>query len=222
MRFFRGGKRVSILWEYHSEAVIWRIYPTGSLWILGEERDIGKKKVKFSCLDRLTGKVSWSKPLLDEWWVGVEAVTEGSIVIHGFATPDMPIHKGIALVNLPTGTVRWDRSDLSFETLGENSIVGSLGSYGKKRYTSMDLEDGRVLQEWNDEDSPVSHEASSGPPPSVTFPVTTQDSDPMVPADVHSILKGQRGSIPVSWIRTGSFVFVSASCSRTRRTTWPT
>lgn len=211
MRFFKGGNRRRLsrtAWEYHSEAAIWRVYPTGSTWIAGEERDTEKKRATFFCLNRLTGEVAWSGQLLSDWWVGVEAVTEGVMILHGFATPDMPMHKGITVVDLPTGKLLWEQPDFTFEALGEDAVVGSLGPHGRKRYTAMEVRSGRVLRQWDDEDAPMAPEQASGFfPPSVTFPVTSMDAGTVIPPVVQNVLREKSG--PVSWIQTGPVVVLS-------------
>ena len=133
--------------------------------------------------------------------MGVEAVSEDALVLHGFATPDMPLHKGLSVVDVPTGEVLWERPELSFEALGEGTITGSLGSYGQKQYTVMDKRSGRVVEEWGEGNSPGGSEAASGAGHTTAlFPVTTMDEAAGIPASVQSFLSARQISPPVSWI----------------------
>jgi hypothetical protein len=216
MKFFSGGKRRRLsgtAWEYHSEFAIWRIYPTGSIWIAFEERDTEKKKATFSCLNRLTGEVAWSGQFLSDWWVGVEAVTGEALILHGFATPDMPMHKGITVIDLPSGTLLWEHPDFSFEACGEDAVIGSLGPHGRKHYTAMEVKSGQVLRQWSEGDTPTALDEIEGfSPPSVMFPVTAMDAGVVIPPVVQNVL-GERREW-VSWIQAGSAVVLSVQQMR--------
>ena len=212
MNFFgsvRTTRKLLTAWEYRSRSTIWRIYPTGSDWIVGEERDSEKKKATFFSLNRFSGKVIWSKELIGEWWVGVEAVTEDSIFLHGFATPDMPMHKGITSVDVLTGDFRWEQPDLCFERRKGHTIIGSRGAYGNKRYTSVETRTGRVLEEWADTDGSMSIGREDESLARVLFPETTFDVGENIRPVAHQFLKDAGQSGPVSWTTLGPFAVVA-------------
>jgi len=196
-----GNKKLRTSWVYRSRTSLWRVYPTGSDWIVGEERDIARKKASFFSLNRFTGRVAWSKALLEDWWVGVETVANDSLVLHGFATPDMPFHKGITAVDVVTGNRQWEHPELCFEGGTNNTIIGSRGSFGQKKYTSIDIKSGRILAEG--QSSMDLAEETESLPHEILFPETTLNEDARTPLFIKHYLEHQKGSGIFSWIPTG-------------------
>jgi hypothetical protein len=112
--FFRSG-RLTPDWSYVAHGIVWRLLFTGKGRIVGECRDQEKKTVSFFCLDEESGKPVWQDLRLDEeWWVGIEAVLGDTLVLHGFASPDMPEHRGIRAYDVESGTLRWRNNDATY------------------------------------------------------------------------------------------------------------
>src|SRR5215510_2177296 len=112
-----GGRkgRLTPAWKFDSGGTIWRIHPTDSENIIGEVRDLERKKTTFFCIDRYSGEVRWEKrSFVDDWWVGVETVRNGKVFLHGYVVPDLPGHKSIIAVDITTGNKVWENEDLTF------------------------------------------------------------------------------------------------------------
>lgn len=167
---FGKGRSPRRLWKYRAAGSIWRVFPTGTDIFFGEVRDTDKKKAGFFSLDRLTGGEFWSGERIHDWWVGVEGVRGETIFLHGFATPDMPMHRGVVAVDGRTGLTLWEQQDLSFEYIAEGGILASRGAAGNKTMLLLSGETGEVVGEWN-EGSERKHPVAPGP--FVRFPETT-------------------------------------------------
>ena len=128
--------------------MIWRIYPTDTDLLFGEGRDTEEKKAGFFSLDRKTGELLWSGSKIDDWWVGVEGVRGDTVFLHGFATPDMPMHKGITALHGPTGDTLWAQPEACFEYGCPDGVVASHGAPGSRRYQLLDYANGSVVREW--------------------------------------------------------------------------
>lgn len=112
--FFRSGRLIPE-WSYQANGIVWRLLFTGRGKIVGECRDQEKKTTSFFCLDEESGKPLWQDLRLDEdWWVGMEAVHATSLFLHGFASPDMPEHRGIRAYDLETGALRWRNDEVTY------------------------------------------------------------------------------------------------------------
>ncbi len=117
MNFFSlfQSARLTPEWSYLANGIVWRLLFTGKRKIVGECRNPEKKTVSFFCLDEESGKPVWQDLSLDEeWWVGMEAVLGETLLLHGFASPDMPQHRGIRAYDLGTGTLRWRNDDVTY------------------------------------------------------------------------------------------------------------
>ncbi len=112
-------------WSYGAKGVIWQIRPADGGLLIGEERRVEEKKALFFCLDGVSGQELWriASPG-DDWWVGIEAIYKDTVLFHGFAIPNLPLHRGIVAVDLLAGGKLWKDPDLEFEGAGNDSVVG--------------------------------------------------------------------------------------------------
>ncbi len=112
--FFRSG-RLTPEWSYVANGLVWRLLFTGKGRIVGECRNQEKKSVSFFCLDEESGRALWQDITLEEaWWVGMEAVHGDTLLLHGFASPDMPEHRGIRAYDVETGALRWRNDETTY------------------------------------------------------------------------------------------------------------
>jgi hypothetical protein len=138
--------RLPIAWSYRAEGVLWQIQTGSERFLVGEDREIGKKETSFFCIERRTGKIFWRNVNPgDRWWIGVEAVTDEVVVFHGFASPDMPGHRSIIVADLESGTVLWSNPDLGFLALEEGSITARDESHGKRQVVQVAVLTGEIL-----------------------------------------------------------------------------
>ena len=134
-------------WHYAAHGTLWQIQVGSPRFLLGEARDQEKKTVSFFSIDRETGEVHWEgvNPV-GSWWAGVEGIFGEIVLFHGFATPDLPIHKGIFAVDGRNGTLLWSEPVLRFlwcsgGIVGARPIAGESGGE-----TLLGLETGRVME----------------------------------------------------------------------------
>ena len=154
-----GSQKLKSSWNYISRSQIWRLVPSGESRIVGEERDAGSKAVSFFCLDLQSGKPLWRDKAFDqEWWSGIEAVGEGVMLLHGFATPELPGHRGITAVHIDRGHEIWKAPDLVFVGLHGTNVIASRGEVAGTSVVELDLFSGVVVREHGDA-LPVRHAA---------------------------------------------------------------
>jgi hypothetical protein len=153
-RFFRPRRKgkLSPAFTYKVDGVIWRLLPTRSSELVGEERDLEWKKTSFFCLDQHTGRVLWQKVTVDEsWWIGMETVHRDAFVLHSFATPELPIKKGIVVLDLATGKHLWTTRELTFVAAADESIFGLREAAQGNALVEMQYRSGALVQEWREE-----------------------------------------------------------------------
>jgi len=146
----KGGLQVG--WSYRAEGVLWQIQTGSGRFLVGEDREIGKKETSFFCIERRTGKIFWRNMNPgDRWWIGVEAVTEEVVVFHGFASPDLPGHRSVTVADLETGRVLWSNPDMRFVALEQGSITARVESRGNRHVVQVAVLTGEILKEFDPE-----------------------------------------------------------------------
>lgn len=116
MPFFNLFRRQAFRpsWEYTTKGILWRIQPASGGMLVGEERDIETRTASFFCVELSGGRSLWKEQTYGEqWWTGIETVYRDTLLLHGYASPDMPEHRGITGVDIATGTLLWQNSELS-------------------------------------------------------------------------------------------------------------
>lgn len=104
--------------------------------------------MSFFCLDQENGNVIWEKKNFgEEWWMGIEGVKDDVLLLHGYATPDLPAHRGIVAVHAPTGETLWVARDLTFLSFGDSVVLASRQEVGGPRRVRLNLADGSIAAE---------------------------------------------------------------------------
>lgn len=94
-------------WSFDSGARLWRIAFEGS-FLIAEVRDPERKTAHLVALEAETGQLRWRWQNPEEpWWLGLEAVGENLVLVHGYADPRLPEHRGLIALELETGRERW-------------------------------------------------------------------------------------------------------------------
>ncbi len=146
MRLFT--RNLNSRWLYTPGATIWRVHPAVRGRILGEERDLVRKQVSFFALDMATGDVLWHKPGVgDPWWVGMNRVVGDLLFLHGFATPDLPVQRGVTVIATATGEHLWSRAEWSIESVDEGSLSVREDRRGGSVVLAVDSATGSVLNQ---------------------------------------------------------------------------
>lgn len=143
-----GGKYLKPKWNYSTKDLIWRIdFSPGN--IIGECRSQVNKTTYYFCLDAQSGQPVWQDYRCDEsWWIGIETVYEGYLIIHGYRRPDMPEHKGIRLVSLATGKQAWYNDELTYWFAANDSIYAYKYLFENRVGYKLDLKTGSIIEEY--------------------------------------------------------------------------
>ena len=143
---FRRGK-LRPMWQYQADGTLWRICPAPLGRLIGEERDLDRKQASFFCIEQHSGDVLWAKKRFgEEWWIGIEAVFDHILLLHRFATPDLPEHRGIIAVDTATGGTIWSADDMKFISCVGRTIVASRHGIGTASTVGLDLLTGAPTQ----------------------------------------------------------------------------
>jgi hypothetical protein len=128
MQFFtffrRKGLRPS--WEFSAQGVLWRLHPAPGSTFIGEERDPASHSAALFCLDGMTGKLRWRGDMRDEgWWTGISGIFRGVLLLHGFATPELPEEKKIIALEMATGKELWRNDEFTFLGVRDGAVIAS-------------------------------------------------------------------------------------------------
>jgi hypothetical protein len=177
--------------------------PGGKL--VGEERDVDKKRVSFFCLSLSLGTPLWKGQDFGEpWWIGIDAVYRDVLVLHRFTSPDLPEPRGITVADLESGRVLWENPDYVFVGVLQGNLVARLSARGSQRFALVNRLSGHEEEKG---------EAVVGPPPAEreaweeewVFPVELPRGDPL--QDVVS-KAGAVDEVPLSSIAVGHLIVV--------------
>ena len=135
-------------WTFTAPGIIWRLFPAKSGELLGESRDQQKKQVSFFALNSATGLPLWQDLVLDEqWWIGIEEVSDGVLFLHKFSSPDMPAHRGIIAIDLATGKPLWSNEELTFWFAHQGAIFAHKMMFEKRIAFELDVRSGEVRRQ---------------------------------------------------------------------------
>jgi hypothetical protein len=141
-------KKINLKWEYRAISQIWRILIAENGFIIGEERNIQAKEVSFFCIHSGSGTTIWKEKKLSElWWIELGIVHRNVILLHEFASPDLPEHKKIIALDLLTGELRWENSDCQLLFPCEDSLFAAKNTPERRIFYELDSETGCVLRE---------------------------------------------------------------------------
>ncbi|MEW6511363.1 MAG: DUF4905 domain-containing protein [Bacteroidota bacterium] len=211
MPFFRSGRRRSFrpFWEYRSKGVIWRLQPAAGGMLVGEERDLTAKTVAFFCIDLSNGRALWKeKDFGEQWWTGIEAVYRDTLILHGYATPDLPEPKGITAVDITTGRLLWRRDDLRCIATLNGCIRASRPAAS---VVEIDRRTGALVREMEGSESGTdpSAERSDEQLDDVVYPRDLEDDPAAFPERaelLRRVCSREKLAGPVSYIELGSAV----------------
>lgn len=143
---FLRSEHLAVDWSYDAGGMVWRLMFADRGRVIGECRDREKKLASFFCLDEETGKPLWRGMALEEpWWVGIEAVLNDTVLLHTYASPDMPEHRGIRAFDVETGALRWRKDDVVY-WFGSGEKVCAYRDFFEKRVGyELDVRTGEVV-----------------------------------------------------------------------------
>lgn len=146
MRLFKAFRTETLkpAWRYDPGAFLWRILPAGEETIVGEARPDSPGSVRFFCLNTRTGRPLWEdRDFGLGWWCGIEGVSGGILYLHRFASPDLPVHKGVYAVDVRTGSQLWSAGDLRFVSMAHGVVLAEEDSLTETRVVELEAGTGR-------------------------------------------------------------------------------
>ncbi|MCJ8209630.1 DUF4905 domain-containing protein [Mucilaginibacter sp. RS28] len=104
---------------------IWRMQIDESEDLLFVEvRNTAEKQVSFSGLDLKTGAITFKDLVMPERWLtGMEAATGGVLLLHGFQSEKLPLHKGLTALDGRTGEILWADYNLNYDSHTTKSFI---------------------------------------------------------------------------------------------------
>lgn len=134
-------------WSYKASGVLWRLVPAAGGILIGEVRDVDRKRTSFLALNERSGKPLWrDKTFGEDWWIGIEAVGHSVLFLHLFATPDLPEHRGIIAVDTGSGELLWSDPGLKFEWLDGDLVTASRSTAAEREILRVDGRTGTMMQ----------------------------------------------------------------------------
>lgn len=116
--------------------------------IIGEDRNTETKTVTFFSLDASNGKPLWKdKTFNEQWWIGLDAVTDNRLFLHGFKKPDMPEHKNIIAVDLKSGEILWKNNECTFLAIRSPFVIGYKDLFERRVYYRIEENSGTTIEE---------------------------------------------------------------------------
>jgi hypothetical protein len=148
---FLKEKQLKPAWNFDASTLIWRLFFTSNNLLIGETRNQEDKSTSFFCVDLFSGKPLWQNIAFDEpWWIGIEAVHEKWMILHGFVRPDMPEHRGIRVVDIESGKLAWKTDNLSFWFVDHEILYAHKYLFEKHIGCELDIKTGAVIHENSD------------------------------------------------------------------------
>jgi hypothetical protein len=138
---------VKKVFSFTNKRDIWRLIPSEYGYLVIEERDAKTREVFFNCLKITDGKILIKNFQLEEkYWVGIEAVHGDLIFFHKFRKPDMPNHKGIYALDIPTQKTIWKNDDLVFQLAKDDAVFAFQTGFEGRNYLSLNSKTGEVIK----------------------------------------------------------------------------
>jgi hypothetical protein len=144
-------KQLKPAWTFDAGTLIWRIFFTSNNLIIGETRNQEAKSTGFFCVDMHSGKPLWENISFDEpWWIGIEAVHERWMILHGYVRPDIPEHRGIRVIDIESGKILWRNDNLSLWFIDQEKLYAHKYVFEKHIACEFDIKTGALLNEYSD------------------------------------------------------------------------
>lgn len=203
------SSRLKPSWKYSAAETLWRVIFSHNGYVVCEERNTEKKNVSFSCIDAATGKVLWSGRTFDEqWWIGIEGITDDRLYLHGFKKPDMPEHLGIIAVDLKSGNEVWRSMQSSFLTDDRSFVYGFKDLFERRVFHKIDRSTGVFIEQI--ESLPVDIESNIQlEKTDFTFPSPWKSDDGIV-SKAFSLLHIDRNRVKsAEFIQSGKYLILN-------------
>jgi len=81
----------------------------------------------------------------------METIHRGVLILHGFAQPDLPEHKGLTAVDLDSGTILWHSDGLTFWFIDGDTVYGYRPTAERRIACALSLRTGAVEKEFRED-----------------------------------------------------------------------
>ncbi len=174
--------------------------------IIIEDRNTETKSTYFSCINSVNGNAIWKEKVLGEqWWIGLDGITDDRLYLHGFKKPDMPENKNIIAVDVITGEIIWRNNDSTFLAIQSPYIYGYKDLFERRVYYRINESDGKTVEELASlplEIDPNSQYEKID----FVFPQPLSESE----VDVWKIVRMEIDCTTVEYIRIGNYLLFNA------------
>lgn len=151
--FFKN-KSLEPLWKIQTTGFIWRMLFSNDGYAVIENRIKETKTVNFFAVNIQNGEMNWRNFSLEEpWFVGLEAVHDNLIFLHGYFDPNLPEHQGIYCVNGKTGDLIWYDQQFSFFSYADHVLYVYKDDAQGRNYFSVEPQTGKVISEFGGDSS---------------------------------------------------------------------
>jgi hypothetical protein len=123
-----------------------RVGASGGLMAL-ECRDASRLQVSFGVIEADTGQVLVPRLQAEEsWWVGLEAVHDHVLLLHGYADRQTGQHRGLQAFDARNGSLLWEKEQVSFFGVGCGCLIArEIHNLKEPRFLALDYAQGQVL-----------------------------------------------------------------------------
>lgn len=125
-------------------STVWRMQIDEETDMLFTElRDTASKQVSFAGISLATGLLSFNKLIMPERWLtGIETAHHGVLLLHGFQSEVMPVHKGLYGVDETNGNILWTDYHLTFEGISPDGTYVADGRIQPKKLFLINTQTG--------------------------------------------------------------------------------
>ncbi len=102
----------------------------------------------------------------------MEGVAGEVLFLHGFATPSLPIHKGLVAVDVASGKQLWKAAEFTFVRSSRDGVFAASGEAAGTTLHRLDARSGRVLESFHrDQEQPRLSEPEAAVDAGVSAPL---------------------------------------------------
>lgn len=136
------GRKLKPAWTFKTDKKVWRLLP-GSGVLVAELRDTEAKISEYAGIDISSGSPLWQGLRLEEsWWVIMNRIFRDVLLLQQFVKPDMPTPGRIIAVDLFTGKVLWQNSELTYLNASGDLIYAVRKSIRSEDIVALDCRTG--------------------------------------------------------------------------------
>ncbi|MCP4522228.1 MAG: DUF4905 domain-containing protein [Cytophagales bacterium] len=128
------------------EGQVWKQFiDEENQYLVVEGRNGDEHQVAFYIIDITKGEViNTIKPDDETWWLGIEDVQNGCILLHGYESEQSPVHKGVYCYDALTGQLLWEREDDYFYQKVDDKTIYLATS--EQEFLKIETRSGEILE----------------------------------------------------------------------------